>query len=212
MLAQIQEQSMPMLVVHYFGRLVEVKVANNQARLAILSPFVLPTDLVLLFGGEIILNVERLSNLLGGLSLDHIRDRLAANIKESLYVKVICCKDDFKEHFLINLHELLVPLFDVGCLFSRVGIILVASWGIRLMVVTPFDHLLEDSFINVGDWNRLGKGLFAKIAHDVLDQDGSLSNLTSHGHLDAIGAEELDLRGCSHVGGESGLWYILVMK
>lgn len=58
---------------------------------SLLSPFVLPTDLVLLFGGEIILNVERLSNLLGGLSLDHIRDRLAANIKESLYVKIICC-------------------------------------------------------------------------------------------------------------------------
>jgi hypothetical protein len=57
--------------------------------LTILRPFVLTFDLILLLGREVILNVECLANLLGALSLDHVRDCLASNIQQRLDVEVV---------------------------------------------------------------------------------------------------------------------------
>jgi hypothetical protein len=57
--------------------------------LAILSPLVLATDLLFLLGGEVIGDVESLSDLLGRLALDHVCDGLAANVKEGLDVKIV---------------------------------------------------------------------------------------------------------------------------
>ena len=55
----------------------------------LLSPFVLTTDLVLLFGSEIILDVESLADLLRRLSFDHVGNCLAANVEKGLNVKVV---------------------------------------------------------------------------------------------------------------------------
>jgi len=52
--------------------------------LAVLSPLILTADLVLLLRGEVILDVERLSDLVGALALDHVGDGLAADIKQRL--------------------------------------------------------------------------------------------------------------------------------
>ena len=57
--------------------------------LTILSPFVLTSDLLLLLRGEVVGDIECLSDLLGRLALDHIGDCLATNIKKGLYVKVV---------------------------------------------------------------------------------------------------------------------------
>ena len=48
----------------------------------LLGPLILTSNLVLLLGGEIILNVESLPNLLRRLALDHIRNGFAANIQK----------------------------------------------------------------------------------------------------------------------------------
>jgi len=45
--------------------------------------------LLLLLWSEIVRDVERLADLLWRLALDHVGDSLAANIKESLDVKVV---------------------------------------------------------------------------------------------------------------------------
>lgn len=58
--------------------------------LAVLSPLVLAADLLLFLGCEIILNVECLADLIGGLALDHVGNGLATYIKESLDIEVIC--------------------------------------------------------------------------------------------------------------------------
>ena len=47
----------------------------------LLSPLVLTTNLILLFGGEVVLNVKCLADLLWGFALDHIRNCLAPNIQ-----------------------------------------------------------------------------------------------------------------------------------
>jgi hypothetical protein len=55
----------------------------------LLGPFVLTTDLLLLLGGEIVLDVERLADLLRRLALDHVGNRLASNIKKGFDVEVV---------------------------------------------------------------------------------------------------------------------------
>lgn len=55
----------------------------------LLSPLVLTTNLVFFLGGEVVLDVERLADLLRRLALDHVCDGLAADVKEGLDVEVI---------------------------------------------------------------------------------------------------------------------------
>lgn len=57
--------------------------------LAILSPLILTTDLILLLGSEIILDVECLSDFFGRLALDHVGDGLAPDVKKGLDVKIV---------------------------------------------------------------------------------------------------------------------------
>jgi hypothetical protein len=57
--------------------------------LAVLSPFVLAADLVLLLRCEVVLDIEGLADLLGRLALDHIGDSLAADVEKSLDVEVV---------------------------------------------------------------------------------------------------------------------------
>lgn len=55
----------------------------------LLGPFILPADLILFLGGEIILNVESLADLLRRFTLDHVGDRLAPNVKQSFDIEVV---------------------------------------------------------------------------------------------------------------------------
>lgn len=57
--------------------------------LTILSPLVLTADLLLLLGGEVVGDVERLSDLLRRLALDHVGHSLATNVQQRLDVKVV---------------------------------------------------------------------------------------------------------------------------
>jgi hypothetical protein len=50
---------------------------------------------------------------------------------------------------LIDLHEFLVPLLNIGCLLSGVGIVIGSSRGIILVVLAPFNDLLEDGLIDL---------------------------------------------------------------
>ena len=49
--------------------------------LALLTPGILALDLLLLLGGEIVLDVKVLSDLFRGLALDHFSDRLAGKVE-----------------------------------------------------------------------------------------------------------------------------------
>jgi hypothetical protein len=58
---------------------------------AILGPFVLAADLLLLLRREVVRDVECLANLLRRLALDHIGHGLAADIEKRLDVEVVRC-------------------------------------------------------------------------------------------------------------------------
>lgn len=57
--------------------------------LAVLGPLVLPTNLLLLLGSEVVGDVESLSDLLRGLALDHVGHGLASDIQEGLDVEIV---------------------------------------------------------------------------------------------------------------------------
>lgn len=57
--------------------------------LTVLGPLILTADLLLLLGSEVVGNVERLSDLLGGLALDHVGNGLAAHVEKGLDVKIV---------------------------------------------------------------------------------------------------------------------------
>lgn len=58
-------------------------------------------------------------------------------------------QDDLKEHLLVDLHVLLVPLVDVRILLA--GIIVVVGRGCRvgLVVLAPFDNLPQDGLVDL---------------------------------------------------------------
>jgi len=141
------------------------------SNLAILGPLILTANLILLLRGEVVLDVEGLADLLGRLALDHVCDSLASDIKQCLDIKVIGGQNDLEKHLLIHLHELLVPLLYVGCLFTGVGIVFVAGRRVMLVMLAPLDNFLEDCSVDIGDRNCFVHGFFSEIADHVLDQD-----------------------------------------
>ena len=146
-------------------------MAGEGAAGLLFSPLVFTADLVLLLGSEVVLDVEGLANLLGRLALDHVGDGLAANVQQGFNIEVVrglkdiissylffpqplsfnpreTYQDNLKEHLLIDLHELLIPLVDVGGLTP--GVVIVTSAGrVALVVSAPFDHLAQDSLVNL---------------------------------------------------------------
>jgi hypothetical protein len=57
--------------------------------LFLFAPFVLLADSLLLFGCEVVLDVECLANLLWCLTLDHVGDGLACDVQQGFDIKVV---------------------------------------------------------------------------------------------------------------------------
>lgn len=57
-------------------------------------------------------------------------------------------QDNLEQHLLIDLHELLIPLLNIGRL-AAVIVIVTGSGGIVLVVLAPFDDLAEDGLVDL---------------------------------------------------------------
>jgi hypothetical protein len=68
-------------------------------------------------------------------------------------------EDDLEEHLLINLHELLVPLLDVGSLLAGIGVIILGGGGVIAVMLAPLDDLLENLLIDLGRTLVLDRGI-----------------------------------------------------
>ena len=134
----------------------------------LLSPLVLTTDLIFLLRGEIVLNVKCLTDLFWRLALDHIRNRLATDVQQSLNIKIVgslnrcrvslrslcrilktTCQDNLKQHLLVYLHKLLIPLINVCSLLPRVGIVIVGCLRIGLVVFAPLKNLGQHGLVDL---------------------------------------------------------------
>lgn len=149
-------------------------------RLTVLGPLVLAADLVFLLGREVILDVECLANLLWRLALDHVGDGLAADVEKSLDVHVVGREDDLKQHLLVHLHELLIPVINVRRLLARIGIVLLRGDWVVLVVLAPLENLAEDG---LGDLPMMSASLLRQsvqsgiVAH-IHDRNGFLARRT----------------------------------
>lgn len=50
---------------------------------------------------------------------------------------------------MVDLHEFLVPLVDIGGLAAGVVVVVTAAWRIVLVVLAPFDDLLQDRLVDL---------------------------------------------------------------
>jgi hypothetical protein len=107
---------------------------------------------------EIIGDVECLPDFLRRLALDHVCNSLASRIEKGLDIQIIrslrvvsagkrergfqegLYKNNFKQHFLVDLHKLLVPVIDVCGLFIALVVFLVFR-RVIFMVIGPFKYL-----------------------------------------------------------------------
>ena len=77
--------------------------ASASLRLLLLTPLVLLPHLLLLAWGEVVLDVERLPDLLWRLPLDHVGHSLAGDVQQALDVQVVGRQDQLEEGALVDL-------------------------------------------------------------------------------------------------------------
>jgi hypothetical protein len=59
-------------------------------------------------------------------------------------------KDDLEQHLLVHLHELLVPLVNVGRLLARVRVIILRGGRVLAVMLAPFNNFLHDGLVDLG--------------------------------------------------------------
>jgi hypothetical protein len=124
---------------------------------------------------------------------------------------------------LIDLHELLIPVLDVGRLLARVGVVVLGWSGVVLVVFAPLEDLAEDGLADLEEgeeggvsdvrrvrevgvgWNECeetyihdGNWLLAwsaQVLDHVLDQHAALGNLALCGSCQLEGGWVMDERG-----------------
>lgn len=62
---------------------------------------------------------------------------------------LVTYEDDLEQHLLIDLHKLLVPLLNISGLLPRIGVIIGSGRRIVLVMLAPFNDLLEDRLIDL---------------------------------------------------------------
>lgn len=58
-------------------------------------------------------------------------------------------QDDLEQHFLVHLHKFLVPFFNVGRLFTGIGVVVICCRRVTLVVNAPLDHFVEDRLVDL---------------------------------------------------------------
>jgi hypothetical protein len=86
-------------------------------------------------------------------------------------------EDNLEEHLLVDLHELLVPLVDVGRLLPVIIVVVGRLGRVVAVVLAPFDHLAQHRVVDVRDGDgAVGNRVVAQILDQVLDEHGPLGN------------------------------------
>ena len=84
----------------------------NEEFLSLLAPLILFSNLCFLCGGEIIDNVEMLSDFFRSLPFDHAGDCGTGEVKKWFDIHVVGGQDELKKDFLINSSECCIPLLN----------------------------------------------------------------------------------------------------
>jgi hypothetical protein len=58
-------------------------------------------------------------------------------------------QNDLEEHFLVDLHKLLVPLLDIGRLLASIRLLVLSLGRVVAVVLAPFDDFAENSLVDL---------------------------------------------------------------
>ena len=168
-------------------------INRRRQHLHLVAPVVLLGDLLLLLGGEVILNVEQGADLLGILALQHRSDAGAGEVEEVLDVEEVGGHDDVNEGLVLLLvvildkvgeQEGLVPCGDDVVDAGLEGL-LDGLGAVVVVVLNVLENIAEGAAGDVGDGdNRLAVGL---VLEEVLDEAGHASGLAGDEELDGLG-------------------------
>jgi len=118
-----------------------------------LGPLVLRADGLLLLGGQIVVNVERLANLLGGLALHKARYLGTAQFQQRLDVQVVCRANQIKQLLLDHVNEIRIPLFDHFAHVGRLERHLNILRGVVDVILHVHYNLVQDRALDVHHWD-----------------------------------------------------------
>lgn len=122
---------------------------NGWSSLGLLTPLIFLPHLRLLLGTKIIRNVERLTNFLRSLPLDHARDGRTRQIQQRLDIHVVGRQNKFEQKDLLDIDKFGVPLLDDFCHLSGFERLFDFRHGFRSVVLAEFNDLSEDSSFDV---------------------------------------------------------------
>jgi len=167
--------------------------------LLLFAPLVLLANLFFFGGSEVVLDVERFSDFVGGLAFDHVRHGFAGDIEKSFNVEVIGSEDEFEQGSLIDFEELDVPGGDViGPLLAIV--VIFGRRSIVLVIRAPLNHFLENGGVDIGKRDSLVVFIVhSQILQHGFDGDGEFGDLDVNLEDLAVGALQLDGRHLSIV-------------
>ena len=143
----------------------------------VLAPLILLSDLLLLLGGKVILDIEYFSDLLRRLPADQPRDRLAGDVEEGRDVQGVGRQDQVEQLAVAELaQEVLVKVaggpVDGDALVGGVG-------GVGVVVLAVLDHPLHGGPGDVGDGD--GGGVVGDVVEHVLESAAHLGDLDVDG-------------------------------
>jgi hypothetical protein len=67
--------------------------------------------------------------------------------QNSIETKNVPYQNDLKEHFLVDLHEFLIPLLNISSLLACVILLVLSGRGIISVVFAPFNNLAQDRLV-----------------------------------------------------------------
>merc|ERR1719507_1305938 len=160
---------------------------------------VLLPDLRLLLRCKVVHDVELLADLLRVLPLDHGRHLRAGEVQETLDVQIVSRQDNLKEHLLLDVDVLGIPLRhsaldEVRALKRLLNLLR----RIVLVVLAIVDDLAQNRRLHIRQGDLL---VGATVVHHVLNESGHASDLGLH--LENLALRRLQLQGFALAGHRS---------
>lgn len=152
--------------VSLFFRAGSKHVISKTRRRLLERPLVLAPHLFLFLGSEVVFDVERLADLLGGLALDHVRHGHARKVEKGLDVQVVrglgMCKNKCLSVFCVSAP----PLKKSGVFLGRAE---GRSWFVRIRVrycvcCTHQDELEQRGLVHLDELGVEGGFLLLLVA------------------------------------------------
>ena len=142
-------------------------------------------ELLLFFGGEVVLDVEELADLGGALVLDQRGDLGVGEFEQRLDVQELGGLDEFEELLLLHVDVVGVPGANQRGHVIALERLLDLGRRVVLEVGAELDHLFHDGLPHVGEGDLL-------LQAPVVDRPDQRRDFQLYLHLLVVAAQKLD--------------------